>query len=248
MISLSRLLFLCLLATLLGACTQTVVPPPKSAATYFQEGENYFDKGLYDEAAKAWEKVRDSYYSPELNVLAEMKIAEAYYQAGRYVEAATAYEDFIKQHPDHERTEEALYQLGMSYYHQILSADRDQTATRNALVTFETLIKRFPKSNRVEEAKAFAARCRNRLAAHELYVGRFYLRTGHPKSTVGRLQALIKDYPNFINRDAAWYYLGKAYLELGDRKQAVVAFNTLYRDYPGSEYILDAQKFVEKRF
>lgn len=245
--SLPRLSLL-LLLLFLAACSSTIVPPPKSAATYFQEGENYFDKGLYDEAVTAWEKVRDSYYSPELNVLAEMKIAEAYYLGERYVEAATAYEDFLMQHPDHERTEEAIYRLGMSYYHQILSADRDQTATRNALVTFETFLKRFPKSNRSEEVAVFASRCRDRLAEHELYVGRFYLRTGHPEATIGRLQALLKDYPNFIGRDSAWFFLGKAYLETGKRDQAVIAFNTLYRDFPESEYILQAQKYVEKKF
>ena len=75
----------------------------------------------------------DTYYSPELNVLAELKIAEAHFLAGNFVEAAAAYEDFLKQHPEHERTPQVLYQLGMAYYNQILSADRDQTASRNVV-------------------------------------------------------------------------------------------------------------------
>ena len=239
---LSRLLALLLLGALLGACTKPAVPPAKTAATYFQEGETALDKGHYDEAIAAWEKVRDSYYSPELNVLAEMKIAEAYYRAERYVEAATAYEDFLKQHPDHERTEEALYRLGMSYYQQILSADRDQTATRNALVTFQTVIKRFPQSTHLQEARDYAARCRDRLAEHELYVGRFYLRTNHPAAAIPRLQGLLKDYPNANDRDAALFYLGKAYLHTGDRGQAVATFNTLDHDFPGSDYASQARE------
>jgi outer membrane protein assembly factor BamD len=225
-----------------------VVPPPKTAATYFQEGEAYFDKGLYEEAVAAWEKVRDSYYSPEMNVLAEMKIAEAYYLSERYVEAAAAYEDFLKQHPENERAREALYRLGMSYYQQTLSADRDQTATRNALVTFETFLQRYPDSPRAEEARAYTRRCEDLLAKHELYVGRFYLKTGHPRAAIGRFEGLFATYPNYQDRDIAWYYLGKAYLETGQRRKAAEAFNTLYRNFPGSEYIQPAQKYLEEHY
>ncbi len=241
---LKRLLPLFLLAPLLGACAKPAPPPSKTAAAYFREGERNLEKGHYDEAIAAWEKVRDSYYSPELNVLAEMKIAETYYLDKRYVEAATAYEDFLKQHPENERTEEALYGLGMSYYHQILSADRDQTATRNALVTFETLIKRFPQSSHLDEARTSAAHCRDRLAEHELYVGRFYLSTDHPAAAISRLKGLIKDYPAFTGRDAAWFYLGQAYLRSGQREQATAAFKTLAREFPDSEYLPKVQKYV----
>ena len=243
-----RLLSCLMLCLLTVACAKTVVPSPKSAATYFKEGETYFDKGLYEDAVTAWGKVRDSYYSPELNVLAEMKIAEAYYLDEKYIEAATAYEDFLKQHPDDPRSEEALYRLGMSYYNQILSIDCDQTATRNALVTFQTYLKRFPKSPHAEEVKVFVSRCEDTLAGHELYVGRFYLQSHHPAAAVERLQGIFKLYPNFLGRDAAWFYLGQAYLRTGQRQAAIEAFNTLYRDFPRSEYILQAQKYLEKKF
>jgi len=136
----------------------------------------------------------------------------------------------------------------MSYYHQILSADRDQTATRNALVTFETLIKRFPQSSHIDEARTSAAHCRDRLAEHELYVGRFYLSTDHPAATISRLKGLIKDYPAFTGRDAAWFYLGQAYLRSGQREQATAAFKTLAREFPDSEYLPKAQKYVAKGF
>jgi outer membrane protein assembly factor BamD len=235
-VSVSRLVSLLLVCTLLAACAKTVPPPPKTAAAYFQEGEVLFEKGRYDEAIEAWGKVRDSYYSPELNVLAELKIAEAYFLAEKYVEAAAAYEDFLKQHPDHGRTAEALFFLGMSYYQQRLTADRDQTATRNALVTFETLRKRFPGSIRAEEVKAFIQHCRNRLASHELYVGQFYLRSGHPGAAIPRLEGLFQDYPDFAERDAAWFYLGQAYLETGRRQDASEAINRLLGEFPASEY------------
>lgn len=244
----NKLLFPAALLLLATACTSTVVPPPRTADYYLQEGESFFDKGLFEEAIASWEKVRDTYYSPELNVLAELKIAEAHFLAGNFVEAAAAYEDFLKQHPDHERTAQVLYQLGMSYYNQMLSADRDQTATRNALVTFETLLKRFPADPKKEEVEVLAARCRNRLADHELYVGRFYLRTGEYPAAIRRMVGIFSLYPNYFSRDRVYFYLGQAYLKSGERQRAVAAFNTLFKEFPQSEYIIEAQKIVEKLY
>ncbi|OHB33800.1 MAG: hypothetical protein A2X84_06040 [Desulfuromonadaceae bacterium GWC2_58_13] len=234
-----------LLAT---ACSSTVVPPPKTADYYLQEGETFFDQGRYDDAIANWEKVRDSYYSPELNILAEMKIAEAYFLSGRYVEAATAYEDFLKQHPENPRTSEILFQLGLSYFNQILSPDRDQTTTRNALATFTDLQNRFPDFPRQYELKEKIAQCRDRLADHEVIVGNFYLRTDKYQAAVNRILPVFSQYPNYSKKDEAYFYLGHAYLMLEKRQQAADAFNTLYREYPSSKYVLAAQKLVEKEY
>lgn len=242
---LGRCLLLLLLAT---ACTPTVVPPIKSADVYLREGENFFDKGLYSEAISSWEKVRESYYSPELNTLAELKIAEAHYLAEDYILAAAAYDDFLKQHPNHEKKPDVLYNLGMAYYKQILSPDRDQTTTRNALHTFESLLTLYPDTPRKEEVNVLADRCRNNLATQQLYIGRFYQRSGQPKAAINRLNRIFSDYPNFFDRDEAYFYLGYAYLQTGQRKEAAEAFNTLFREFPRSEFILPGQKLLEKQY
>lgn len=243
-----RYLLFIAVALLFTACASPVVPPPKSADFYLQEGEQMFDRGLYEDAIANWEKVRDSYYSPELNIIAEMKIAEAYYLSEQYPEAAAAYEDFLKQHPNSDRVSQAMYQLGMSYYQQILNADRDQTATENALVTFETLVKRFPTDHDPEQLKVYIGRCQDRLAAHEVYVGRWYLKTDKPEAAINRFENMFRTYPNYFYRDEAWLYLGKAYLLAGRKEDAVQAFNTLFKDFPGSTFIIDAQKIMEKYY
>jgi outer membrane protein assembly factor BamD len=241
-----RLLFLAVLLFLATACSSTKVTQPKTADYYLQEGERYFDNGQYEQAIASWEKVREAFYSPELNMLAELKIAEAHFLAKDYVEAAAAYEDFLKQHPDHERTPQVLFQLGMSYYNQILSADRDQTATRNALVTFESLVKRFPADPKKPETQVLIARCRDRLAEHELQVGHFYLRTGAYQAAINRLQGVFSLYPDYSHRDRVYFYLGQAYLKIGERQQAAAAFNTLFNEFPQSEYIKEAQNIAGK--
>ena len=241
--------FLLLVLYLLAACApNTVVPPAKNAGVYFQEGENFFEKGLYRDAIASWEKVRDSYFSPELNTLAELKIAEAHFLGEEYIEASVAYEAFLQNHPDSSRAPGVLYQLGLSYTHQLLASDQDQSATIYALNAFTTLKERFPDDRRSEETQIYIDRMLNLLAASELNVGKFYLRTKYFSASINRIEGLLKKYPNYYERDKAYFYLGQAYLLSGEKEKAVVAFNTLFNDYVGSEFILDAQRFIEKNY
>ncbi len=243
-----RYIFLLLLTFTLAACSSNQVIPENNAEHYFQEGERYYEANLYNDAIASWEKVRDSYYSPELNMLAELKIAEAYYSAERFEEAATAYADFIRQHPQDDRVELALYQLGMSYYNQMLSADRDQRSTENAIRTFNELLRRFPEHRHAEEVGYLIQRCENRLAEHEVYVGRFYLRTKKYEAAINRLERALEKHPNYFYRDEAFFYLGKAYLEVREQEKAKEVFNKLFEQFPGSKYLIDAQKLLAEEY
>lgn len=234
---------------LFTACSpNTVVPPAKNASVYFQEGEVFFEKGLYKDAIASWEKVRDSYFSPELNILAELKIAEAHFLAEEYIEAAVAYEAFLTNHPDNPRVPDVLYQLGLSYMYQILAPDQDQSATVYALNAFNTLQDRFPKDRRAEEVQVYIDRLRNQLAASELFIAQYYLRTKYYSAAINRIEGLLKKYPNYYQRDKAYYYLGQAYLMIGEQEKAIEAFNALFNDHIGSEYILAGQKFIEENY
>ncbi|WP_303721013.1 outer membrane protein assembly factor BamD [Malonomonas rubra] len=244
----NRFLFILLLSLFLAACSSQKIVPRNSAEQYFQEGEKFFDSKLYEEAIASWEKVRDSYYSPELNMLAELKIAEAYYRSERYEEAATAYGDFLKRHPNDSRVKDVLYRLGLSHYQQILSADRDQTSTRNALQVFEELLHRFPSYSQAEEAGHLIQRCRNRLAEAEVYVGHFYLKRGQYQAAINRLEKALADYPNYYHLDEAYFLLGKAYLQASEKEKAKDTFNQLFEQFPGSEYLIDAQKILAEEY
>ncbi|PLX76387.1 MAG: outer membrane protein assembly factor BamD [Desulfuromonas sp.] len=237
-----------LTALLLSACGTQQLPPTRSAAYYFQEGERLFERELYEDAVASWERVRDSYYSPELNILAELKIAEAYYLAEMYVEAAATYESFLKNHPDSDHGQRVLYYLGMSYYKQVLPANRDQTATHNTIVTFRNLLKLYPETSQKVEVEDYIHFCRNRLAQHEVLVGRFYVRTDKADAAIMRLEAVLADYPDFTTREQLYYLLGEAYLQKEDKTKAVESFNNLYANYPDSKYIKKAKKSLSNYF
>ncbi len=239
-----RYTFLLGICALLAACGGSKVKPQDDAQKYFQQGERYFEGELYDDAIASWEKARDTFYSPELNMLAELKIAEAYFVSKRYAEAASAYKDFLTQHPNDPREGSIMFRLGLSYYYQILSADRDQTYTENALQTLQQFVARYPDHARVQEAKNLILRCQTRLADHEVYVGRFYLKKEQFKPAIHRLEKVLQNYPDYYYRDEAYFYLLKAYRESGQPQKAQSLLDKLVKEFPSSEMTEEARELM----
>jgi len=239
-------LWLSLAFLLVAACAPTP-PKEKTAADYFQEAEVLFESRRYPEAIESYEKVREIFYSPEMNMLAELKIAEAHFLSKQYMEAAVAYEEFLKQHPAYPQMDQVLYQLGMSYYKQKLSIDRDQTATRNALVTFNTLLETYPDFPQAADIKAYRLQCLDDLVAHEIYVGAFYLKTDKYDAAIRRLQGVSELYPDhYYQRDRATFLLGKALFEAGRTAEARDEFQSLIQRFPQSPYAEKAQEELEE--
>lgn len=242
-----KLLVALLILALTGACgSRKEITPEENAERLFLDGERQLDRGLWEDALASWEQLRDTFYTPELSMLAELKIAETLYLAGRYAEAAAAYESFLQRYPNDVRAATLLYRLGQSYYQQILSADRDQSITRKALETFEQFIRRYPDDPNREQAELLALRARTRLADHEVYVGRFYLKRELYQPAISRFEGILKAFPDYYYRDEAFFYLGTAYLENGQEDKARSVLQQLLEEFPASGYYDKAQKLLAR--
>jgi outer membrane protein assembly factor BamD len=235
---------LLLSVTLITGCAEKVIPAGKKAQFHAAQGEKFLQDGDYEDAVAAWEKVRDSFQSPELNILAELKISEAYYLNEKYPEATAACELFLKNHPNHPEMPTVFYRLGMSYFMQMLPAEKDQTATKNAIITFRNLLKRFPQIDKAAEIERHIKTARDRMAEHEVKVGRFYLRTNEPLAAQKRFEYMRKTYPDYIAPEYLYYDVGEAYLELGDRETAIKVFDLLKEKYPTSKYLEDVEELL----
>ena len=232
---------------LLAGCAGTV-PVVKSADTYFKEGEEFYASHNYEDAIAQWKKVKETFSSPELSTLADLKIADAYFDNHSYIEAAAAYEDFRKLHPNHEKAAYALYRLGLCNYEQITGIDTDQTPVKNAVNLFESFLKQYPKSEYAAEVKEKLDDCMMKQIQYENYVGRFYLRTEKYAAAIKRLEEALQKYPNAEAHDETLYYLGKAYFLAGDKVKGRETFNRLAKQYASSKYVEEAKRVMEKYY
>ncbi|HLP30867.1 MAG TPA: outer membrane protein assembly factor BamD [Geothrix sp.] len=149
--------------------------------------------------------------SPEFPKAKLMLGDSFFFQASpSYPEAEVEYASFLNYFPRHELRDYALYHRALCHFSSIESAERDQAETRKALQGFQQLIAESPGSPYAGETRAKILQCWRRIAEHELIVGVFYVNTYFYPGAERRLKALLETYPDYVDRERAYFYLGEA--------------------------------------
>ena len=212
----------------------------------YKQGLVLFNKGQYTEALTKFQQLKSSFPdSPPHTLWAEMKVGDCHFFKQEYVEALAAYEEFKKIHPTHEEIIYVQYQIGMSYFSQMRTLDRDQTSTRKALSNFEYLIANYPSSLFTYKAKEKMDVCRKRLADHEFYIGNFYYKDNKFQAAASRFEGLLAKFPKTPDEDKTLFFLGKAYLELGRGEKVREALARIINEYPKSPHYKEAKAILD---
>ena len=141
----------------------------------YKQGLVLFNKKHYNDAIEKFEQLKSNFPdSPPFYDLGRIEDRRLSFFLKEYVEAVAAYEEFRKVHPTYEEIPYVQYQIGMSYFNQMTTADRDQTFTQKALSSFEYLVANYPPNLFTEKAKEKIGVCRKQLAEHEFFIGEFY--------------------------------------------------------------------------
>ena len=246
------ILFLALLLTL--ACGGRKEDPilRLSAAEALELGKKYLAEEKYYKAEQhlthAFEVEPNSRSGREALLLA----ADSLYLDGgidNFIRCEAKYRDFINRFPTSDRTDYAQYQVASCLARRVEKPDRDQKVTEKALGAYEELLRLYPTSPYVAEARQKIQEVTDLLAEHELVVGVFYLNYGRGvlcEATIGRLEYLQKEYPTFSKMDSTLFHLGLAYERCLRPEDAEQVFLDLRQKYPDSELIQDIEKERKK--
>jgi outer membrane assembly lipoprotein YfiO len=123
---------------------------------------------------------------------------------------------------------------------------RDQTETREAIKELTTFVERYPDDELLTEVKAKLREARDRLSESEYRVGLHYFRTKWYPGAVERFRGVLKNDPEFTNRDAVYFYLGECYMRVQRPPEALPLFEQLVKEFEKSEYLADAQKRIDE--
>lgn len=238
-----KILGLLLVAAFSWGCASTPKKEPvRSDKEIYQEAERKLERKKYEQAREDLGKILTQYPESDLAPLAKLSIARAYYRERKYEEARTEYLKFLDLHPQHERADEVHYFLGLTYFDQINSVDRDQSSTQKALDHFQTLTDAMPDSPYAQEAARKSEICRKKLAEKELYVGTFYFNRGRYEAALHRFKVVLGKYPGLGLDDQALYYVGESLWRLDQKERAKEAFQHLLQEHPDSRFAYEAGK------
>ncbi len=211
-----------------------------AAALYGSAVESYLS-GRLEESEKGLKSILEEHPLSQYATEAQLMIGDVSYAMENYEDAGSYYTSFVALHPSHSRAAYAQFQKGMSHFKDVLSMDRDQTATRKALFAFEDLLAAYPDSPYSPRAAELVSFLKNRLAEKEFYIAKFYFKNKNYKGALGRLRDILAQYPESGINDKALFYIGESYRALGEKELADEAFSTLITNYPASTFAEDAK-------
>jgi outer membrane protein assembly factor BamD len=192
-----NILTICMAALLIcNGCLWSKVKKEETAQELADKGIHEFNDGNYKYSLEFFEKIKDWYPFSNYAIVAELKIADAHYHLKEYEEAVVAYEQFESLHPNNDQNPYVLYQIGMCFFEQMDTLDRDQTPASKTLEAFQQLTRRYPETQYARQAEEKIRRCIKSLAGHEFSVGLFYYKMKRYKAALNRFKAVISDYPD----------------------------------------------------
>lgn len=191
----------------------------QTAPELVADGMDEFQNRNYKSAIESFEQLKDWYPFSKYAILAELKIADAYYHLQEYEDAIFAYEEFEGLHPSNEAIPYIIYQIGLCYFEQIDTIDRDQGTARKALATFRRLLKQFPGDPYAVKAEANIRICIKSIAGHEFYVGLFYYKSKHYEAASNRFKSVLRNYPDVGVHQQALEYIILSEQKLHQKKK-----------------------------
>jgi outer membrane protein assembly factor BamD len=181
-----------------------------------------------------------------------LDLAYAHFKSQQPENALSTLDRFIRTYPAHPNVDYAYYLKGLVNYEQNLGflekvmparvRDRDQSVARDSFMDFSELLRRFPDSRYVPDARQRMVFLRNNLAAYEIAVAEYYMRREAFIAAANRARYALEVYPNTPESPEALVVLHKAYTELELPELAEGSMTTLALNYPDHYYVLGKKK------
>jgi len=195
-----------------------------TAEKFRTEAKAAVDAGNYDKGIKLYEALESRYPFGEDSAQTQLDIAYAYFKNNDPDSAIAAADRFIKMNPRSPGVDYAYYLKGLVNYNRGIgfidrflptdTSQRDPGTARDALNNFEELIRLFPQSKYVPDARLRMIALKNNLAMYEVHVARYYMKRKAYVAAVGRASTVIEKYQRTTAVPYALLVLQEAYTNL----------------------------------
>ncbi len=221
------------------------VKPDVPASKTYDEGLEKLANHSPQEAAKKFTELGKQYPESDWARKGQLMTVYANFQAGNFTDAETSAEKYLKDFPNSPDAPYVAYLQANAYYSQIPDISRDQDAANKALAGFQDILKKYPKSEYVEDSKFKITVCQDQLAGKEMSVGRFYLNRHNYTAAINRFRSVLQYYQTSRHAPEALYRLVEAYLGLGIANEAQTAAAVLGHNFPDSQWYKDAYALLQ---
>ncbi|MDC8783650.1 outer membrane protein assembly factor BamD [Roseateles koreensis] len=237
-------------ALALAACGSSPKEDPNSQANLdklYAEAKDDLQAGGYDRAIKSLEKIEGRAAGTLMGQQAQLDLAWAYHKSGERAQAVTTLDRFIKLNPSSPAMDYALYMRGLVNFNEDLGlfgrlaaqdiSERDQQASRDALLSFRQVVEQYPDSKYAADARLRVDFITNTLANYEVHVARYYYERGAYVAAANRAQQTVQEFQNAPAAEHALQIMVKSYEKLNLLPLRDDAERVLAKSFPNSVYL-----------
>ena len=215
---------------------------------------------LYKEAVKALDE-GDAYFAnqkfqevesllPQTSWAAKASLMSSYadYTRNSYSAAVFGLERHIQNYPADKNIPYAHYLIGICYYEQILDERKDLQPLLKAKKQFEFITQTYPDTDYATDARFKLDLIIDQLAAKEMSIARFYMKTQKWIPALNRLKVVVEKYDKTIFIEEALHRLVEVYYRLGLEEEAKQAAAILGYNYQSGDWYEKSYKVFNKKY
>ena len=215
---------------------------------------------IYAEAVEALKK-RDSFYAakkfrevesmlPQSEWAAKASLMAGYadYTRNAYSASVFGLERYIKNYPADKNIPYAHYLIAICYFEQILDEKKDLKPLLQAKEKFEFIILKYPDTDYGTDARFKLDLIIDQLAAKEMSIARFYMKTQKWIPALNRLKIVVEEYDTTVFVEEALHRLVEVYYRLGLVEEAQQAAAILGYNYQSSKWYERSYKVFNKKY
>ena len=218
------------------------------AINIYNEAVDSLKKGDAFYAAKKFKDVES--LMPQSSWAAKASLMAAYsdYNRNAYSNAIFGLERHITNYPADENIPYAHYLMAICYYEQILDEKKDLKPLLKSKEQFEFIMENFPNTDYATDARFKVDLIIDQLAAKEMSIARFYIKTKKWIPALNRLKIVVDKYENTIFVEEALHRLVEVYYNLGLTDEAKQAAAILGYNYKSGDWYKKSYKVFNKKY
>ena len=226
------------------------IAPPDEKKSYelYEKAVVSMNEGEFFFAAKTFSEAESILPVVEHSAKAALMSGYCYYSINFYDEAISSLENFLRKYPTDKNVQYASYLIILSNYEQILDEKKDLNPLLSSKKMIQEYVKKYPDTDYSLDLKFKLGLIQNQLAAKEIYVAKYYIKTKKWIPAINRLKTVVNDYQETIFIEEALHRLVEVYYNLGLIDEAKKAAKILGYNYNSSKWYENSYLLLNKNY
>ena len=213
----------------------------KEAIKSMRQGEFFFSSKKFSEAEVILPKI-------EFSAKASLMSSYCLYLINFYEEATENLERYLSKYPADANTAYAHYLIAVTSYEQILDEKKDIKPLIKTRDKINFFIKNYPETEYAIDLRFKLDLVNNQLAAKEMYIAKYYIKTQKWIPAINRLKVIVEDYAKTVFIEEALHRLVEVYYKVGLVDEAKAAASILGYNYNSGEWYKQSYIVLNKSY